>query len=336
MQYSSNRNNGCRILEYTFNNTTYLRMENNLIWINICVDKGTDITQIGYKPMDLDFMWKSISAPVNDFSKHIPTINSKTGNNLDYYMGGWHEVFPGGGPYTYKGAEFGIHGELTLLTWQFNVVQDSAEEIAVEFFTYTVRAPFKATKTITIKKDSLSIEFLEKIENLSNEEFEFLWGHHPVVGAPFLNSSCEINIDGEYFITDTCFDNSNSYFENGKRYSFPMAKCKDEKVRDMRLINETPNAELMYFPNINKGHASIYNKDLKIGIGFEWDKTVFDTVWCWRVLNGLPGYPWYGREYCVGIEFWNGYPRFDVAKKQGTLKKIKDSIITKYVCKILI
>ena len=133
MQYCSDRNYGCRILEYTFNEYTNIKMENDLIQINILVDKGTDITQIQYKPFDMDFMWQNPYGMAGNHSKNIPSFSNPIGSNLDYYLGGWHEAFPGGGPYKDMSAMMGIHGEVALKQWGFRVLEDTEEKISIQF-----------------------------------------------------------------------------------------------------------------------------------------------------------------------------------------------------------
>ncbi|MCL4378628.1 MAG: hypothetical protein M1409_09710 [Actinobacteria bacterium] len=68
-------------------------MENELIKVSILSDKGTDIFEFLYKPLDLDLMWHSFNG-IKDPSRFIPTIQHSGGPFLDYYEGGWQELFP--------------------------------------------------------------------------------------------------------------------------------------------------------------------------------------------------------------------------------------------------
>jgi hypothetical protein len=163
-----------------------------------------------------------------------------------------------------------------------------------------------------------------------------MWGHHPAVGAPFLDENCKIEIPAEFFLVDEKFSDETSFFEKGKRYPWPACMGKDGHEHDMSLTAEAPSAELLYFPELKDGYCTITNVKTNLGMKFSWDKEIFDTVWYWRMLNGLHDYPWYGRAYCVGLEFWRGYPDFEGAKRNGSIKTMKanESIETTYKCRI--
>lgn len=334
MQYISQRNKGCRMKEYSFNGYTYITMENNLLTVNILADKGTDILNINYKPMDMDFMWQNPYRGMGTYHKDVSTTGSENGNFLDHYPGGWHEAFPGGGPYEDKGIQLGLHGEVSLLQWGFHICEDTEEKISVVFYTQTKRTPYSVKKTITLEKDSTEIAFHERIENLSNQPMQYMWGHHPAIGAPFLDADCRIDIPAEFFLVDEKFSDETSFFEKGKRYPWPVCMGKDEKTHDMSLTAEAPSAELLYFPELKDGNCTITNTKTKLGMKFSWDKNIFDTIWYWRMLGGLHDYPWYGRAYCIGLEFWRGYPDFEGAKKNGSIKTIEanQTIETTYKC----
>ena len=57
--YTHERNFGCRLMEYTYRGLRTLTLENELLRVSILADKGTDIFEFNYKPLDVDFMWRS-------------------------------------------------------------------------------------------------------------------------------------------------------------------------------------------------------------------------------------------------------------------------------------
>lgn len=50
------RNYGCRIREYLYRDLKTLTLENELLRVSILADKGTDIFEFLYKPIDLDVL----------------------------------------------------------------------------------------------------------------------------------------------------------------------------------------------------------------------------------------------------------------------------------------
>jgi len=284
-------------------------------------DKGSDITEIGYKPKDINFLWKN--ANIIETAKYISTSSNPLGNNLDYYEGGWHECFPGGGPYQDSGYEQGIHGEAALLPWEFKIIKDTPEEIGVELKCKMVRTPFEIVKTICLDSDSCKIRFSECLKNLSSEDLQVMWGHHPVFGRPFLDEGCVIDIPAAHFHNSESFPSS-SNLAPGEKGDWPVHNSYNYAVIEP---NEKKCSELLYLTGLSEGCISIANPNLGLSFSIRFDKELFPYVWYWKVLHGLEGYPWYGRTYNIGLEFWTGYPGFDEAKTNGSIRTIKGSEI---------
>ena len=132
MYYEHERNYGCRITEFLIHGLRTVTVENECIRISILADKGTDIFEFLHKPTDTDFMWRSAQG-IRNPALFVPTIPRPEGAFLDYYEGGWQEIFPAGGdPCNYKGASFGVHGEVSLIPWNYVIVDDHPEIVRVK------------------------------------------------------------------------------------------------------------------------------------------------------------------------------------------------------------
>ena len=60
MHYQNERNYGCRVSDsWTYRGLKTVVLENELLRIVILADKGADIYQFVYKPLDVDFLWRS-------------------------------------------------------------------------------------------------------------------------------------------------------------------------------------------------------------------------------------------------------------------------------------
>jgi hypothetical protein len=105
---------------------------------------------------------------------------SERGAFLDYFTGGWQEILPnGGGPCTYRGAKLGQHGEVALLPWEADVVQDEEAGVAVRFIARTHRTPFRLERTLSLAGDGAAVRIDERLTYEGCEELAFMWGHHP-------------------------------------------------------------------------------------------------------------------------------------------------------------
>lgn len=334
--YHYNRNYGCRVHEIIYKSFKSLILENEKIRCLILVDKGTDIIEFLYKPKDIDFMWKS---PL-DFDQPIKiplTKEDTSGGFSDTYLGGWHEMLPNVYlPSNYKEANLGLHGEITNLPWKYEIISDSPGEVVIKFYVRMRRTPFFVEKYIRINSNSTFLEFEESIINEANEDFEFMWGYHPVFGRPFLSEDCVISLPSKSICNTFEIDYSgNSPFPVNKEFIWPNIRDNDGNDVDISKIMK-PDKKIsfnIYVKNLDEGWYGITNKKLGIGFGLKWDKNIFKHLNLWFCYAGFYNYPFYGRTYSVGIEPWSAIPgNLDevVKAKQGILLKPRQKISTKY------
>lgn len=57
--YTHERNFGCRVMEYLYRGLPTISLENELLRVTVLAGKGGDIFEFLYKPLDVDFMWRS-------------------------------------------------------------------------------------------------------------------------------------------------------------------------------------------------------------------------------------------------------------------------------------
>ena len=121
--YFHERNFGCQVNEVVWRGLRTVTLENEPLRITVLADKGTGIVEFLHKPTDTDFMWRSPIGLVNP-GVFVPTnMGRKASSFEDYYEGGWTECFPTGGePCTYRGIQFGVHGEIPLRPWNYTII----------------------------------------------------------------------------------------------------------------------------------------------------------------------------------------------------------------------
>ena len=157
MSYPPDRNYGCRLTtDGTLKGLRTVVLENQKLRVTVLVDKGTDIVEFLYKPLDIDFMWRS-PMPLHNPQHFVPSSSSSHGSFYDHYEGGWQEIVPSfGPPSSYKGAEYGLHGESCLLPWDFRVVADRPDCVSVDFWVRLYRSPFYIEKNSPLKRTRAS------------------------------------------------------------------------------------------------------------------------------------------------------------------------------------
>jgi galactose mutarotase-like enzyme len=318
------RNSGCRWMEFMWNGYKVIVMENDKLRLEILLDKGTDIVEFLYKPKDVDLMWRS-PIPIYKPSTFVTTSQEPSGNFIDYYPGGWQELFPnGGGLCQYKGATLGHHGEVALIPWKYELIEDTVEKISVKFFTETYRTPFFIEKTITLEKGQSELSISEKITNYSEDEMDFIWGHHPAFGAPFLSSDCVINLKGANVsvrkgdgVASTNLKQTTGIWPfvegiNGEKVDISICPAYSDKVSDV-----------IYLSELKEGRYEIINKKLQLKFWMEFPLSTFRYLWFWRVAGGSYGYPWYGRTYNIALEPVSSLPILTEAVNRGDQLTLK-------------
>lgn len=96
MTFSPPRNHGCRISdEWTFRGMRTLVLENELLRVTVLLDRGSDIVELRYKPLDLDLLHFGQQGLRNPMQE-IPSAYTDS-PYLDFFNGGWNEILPNGG-----------------------------------------------------------------------------------------------------------------------------------------------------------------------------------------------------------------------------------------------
>ena len=322
------RNWGCRVNDQIlWNGMQAMILQNELIQIVILLDKGAEIVQFLYKPTDLDLIWRSPNT-LRDINRFVPIGGNGSNDFFDHWSGGWFEVLPNGGPACeYKGASFGQFAETINVPWEYKITENRPEKVCIDLWVRTYRTPFLLQKKLIIKTGIPSLFIEEQVTNKGNEAMDFMWGHHPVVGAPLLDGTCRLyapDCNVEVIHAEDGPDHRMGLHQIGK---WPFIKDRDGSSMDLRIIppSSVSSMDNCYLKDFKEGWIAISNPTQQVGFGLSWDPKVFKYVWIWQALGGGIGYPWYGRTNCVGIEPWSSYPCSGLAEavEKGTSAKLE-------------
>jgi hypothetical protein len=309
MAKACQRNYGCRITDdMVYKGMRTFFLENELIRVGILLDKGADIFQLLHKQSDTDFMWKSPQGIVNT-NEFKESVASSSGSFLDNYHGGWQDIFPGGGPMVYRGAEIGLHGEVTQLRWDCDILLDTPECVEVKLQTECIRTPFRLEKKLRLEKNNPVLMIDEKITNLSSETMDFMWGQHPAIGAPFLKKGVKLFVPVEKLEVHEPMFAESGKLKPGAEYDWPNVSVEGESLDLSEVAG--PDAgfcELLYLKGLKDGWYAVIDPEQRLGLGFSWSKEVFPYIWFWLVYGRAPGYPWWDRVYCIALEPWTSIP----------------------------
>jgi galactose mutarotase-like enzyme len=305
---SSYRNYHCRLAEYSYRGLRLLFLENSMLRIGVLVDKGADIFQFLYKPTDTEFM---LHTPRGIRPPAVQNTGSQWGSFLDHYQGGWQEILPNGGPAcTYKGVEFGLHGEITTIPWDYSIETDTPDEVRVTLFVRPFRTPFHLQRTMILRRDQPALIIEETLTNEGAEPMDYMWGHHPAFGAPFLGPNCRVDLPAGDLLVETFAGAAGTRLAGGGRHSWPILAGPNGAEVDFSRPDApgSGHEDLGYVVNLPEGWYALTNQDSGVGFAMQWSLDIFPYLWVWRQFNQSNGYPWYGQVYTLALEPWSSYP----------------------------
>ena len=303
--YRHNRNYGCRITELVLAGYRCVALENEKLRVTVIADKGADVYEFLYKPRDIDFMWRSWVG-LRERSHFVPTSSrASAGAHMDYYEGGWQELFPNCGNLSlHQGAEIGQHGEVLLLPWRYTIVRDEPDEIVVCFDVRTVRTPFRLSKTLTLRRREAVLRIHERVTNEGGQQVDFTWGHHPALGWPLIDENSRVDLPPCRIRTEMDFTPATSRLAPDQITDWPNALGVDGNIVDLSRIPgpEVAASDMVFLDGIKEGWYGVTNTALRVGFAMRYPADVFKRLWYWQVYRGGRDYPWWSSTYNIALE----------------------------------
>jgi hypothetical protein len=310
------RHYACRVDDrHTIDGVAALILQNELLQIVVLAGKGSEICQFLYKPQDVDFFWRAPNAGDLRPPQYPSYPEGATPFN-DHWTGGWIEVLPNGGTAgKVLGAPFGFFAETTNAAWNWRILKDTPAEVSVGLWLRTRRTPFLLQKTLTLKSGIPALFIRERLTNEGHESAPFMWGHHPVLGEPFLDETCRIYAPAcnvQVFHDEDGPDNRMGLFQTNP---WPIIRDRNGGDLDLRGMppRSQPSMDNCYLKDMAGSWLAVSNPGRKLGFALAWDPATFRYMWLWQALGGGLGYPWYGRTYAMGVEPWSSYPCIGLA-----------------------
>ncbi len=224
---------------------------------------------------------------------------------------------------THRGAEYGQHGEISLVPWTLDVLEDDPQQVSVRCRVRGLRTPFLLERTMTVRADGAALFLDERLVNESGDDLDLMWGHHVAFGRPFLDPGARIWTSARAIVAeDPMAGFEPRRVQPGHTGPWPIATAPDGSAIDLGAVPDAASAagrEMCYLSDF-EGDAWYAIASPDHGFAMRWDADVFRYLWLWQEFTPTGGYPWWKRVYTVALEPWTSFPTLGLpeAVRRGT------------------
>jgi hypothetical protein len=238
---------------------------------------------------------------------------------LGAYAGGWQELLPScNEPCTYRGAELPFHGEVAIVPWGVEVGREDAEAVELIGRVECARTPFALERRMLLERGAPTLTLHERVENVSQQAHHLVWGHHCVVGAPFLEAGCRLHAPARTIVTLPEMWEDTARLAPGQREPWPPAVWRAGWRPDLRVV---PGAEAgshddIFLTGLEAGTVAVENPRLGRTFRLGFDHELFRWLCTWQPYGGANAMPLAG-SYALGIEPWVALGNLEQAVAAG-------------------
>jgi galactose mutarotase-like enzyme len=235
------------------------------------------------------------------------------------YAGGWQDLFPSvNDACSYRGRSIPFHGEVAGLEWEHDVLESEEVEAAVRFWTRCRETPFLVEKRLRLRDGEPEIVIQQTVTNESPESAHFVCGHHCVLGPPFLEQGCTLDLSGTTIRTSPqLWEPETARLAPGQEEGWPNARLRTGGTVDLRRVpGRDAGSHDDVFVGVDAGWATVSNERLGMTFALEWDPSVYGWVVLWQPYGGAVAQPLAG-SYALGVEPWSSRLNLEDAVAAG-------------------
>ena len=302
----------CRLVEGERAGWRALTLENDLLRTTVLPEKGADVVELVDLASGTDLLFH---APWGLQPPGAPPREGSGGHAfLENYAGGWQELFPSAGdPCVVDGEPIPFHGEVATLPWDVGVGSEGGEEVSVRLSVRCRRTPFRLERTLRLVSGAPTLLVEETAANDSARTAHLVWGHHCVLGPPFVERGCLLRVPAATLETIPELWEETARLRPGQRSPWPHGRLRRGGTADLSVVPgpEEGSHDDVYLTDLDGGWLEVENPRLELGFRLEWDPSVFRWVVSWQPYGGARALPLAGA-YALGVEPWT--TRLDLAR----------------------
>ena len=131
------------------------------------------------------------------------------------------------------------------------------------------------------------------------------WGHHCVLGPPFIEAGCRLALPTRTITTIPEMWEDTARLAPGQRSTWPDAQLRAGGTVDLREVPgpEAGSHDDVYLTDLEVGEASVENPRLGLTFRLGFDPSIFRWIISWQPYGGAQAPPLTGA-YGLGVEPW--------------------------------
>jgi Domain of unknown function (DUF4432) len=292
-------------------------LQNELVRVVVLPAKGADIYELVDLETGVDVLFKT------PWGLQAPGAPAREGTEdtafLQNYEGGWQELFPSAGdPCFYRNKPVAFHGQVATSSWTETPLVDSDTEVAVEFAVQCQNPPLRLSRAIRLRAASPTITIEERVDNDDDSSADFVWGHHCVLGPPFIEEGTRFELAAQSLSTPAQSWEETARLRPGQRSPWPMAEDKSGSKVDLTRIPgpDTGSHDDVFITGLSEGRIVVHNPRLDLTFAMTFDHRLFRWVVSWQPFGGARAMPLAG-SYGLGVEPWTSQLNLEEAVRTG-------------------
>jgi hypothetical protein len=281
-----------------------LMLRNGCVEVTVLPERGCEIYEFRDRSTGVDVLFKS------PWGLQPPGTPPRAGSDgmafLHNYGGGWQELLPNcNDACNYRGTELPFHGEVAVARWEVSAGASGDDAVEVIGRVRCTLTPFALERRMLLERGQATLTLKERVENTSGEAHPLVWGHHCVVGAPFLEAGCRLHAPARTIMTLPEAWEDTARLAQAQREPWPEARL----VRGGRIdLREVPGPEAgshddVFLTDLEEGTVAVENPRLGRTFRLGFDRELFRWLCSWQSYGGAHSLPLAG-SYALGIEPW--------------------------------
>jgi hypothetical protein len=307
----------CSLIEGERAGWRALTLRNGCLEVTVLPERGCEIYEFRDRSTGVDVLFKS---PWGLQPRGAPPREGSDGLEfLHNYGGGWQELLPScNDACTYRGVELPFHGEVAVAPWDVSVASSGGETVELIGRVRCKLTPFALERRMLLERGRPTLTLRERVDNGSGETYPLVWGHHCVVGAPFLEAGCRLHAPVRTITTLPEAWEDTARLAPAQREPWPSALLAGGGRTDLREVPgpEAGSHDDIFLTDLEEGTVAVENPRLGRSFRLGFDHSLFRWLCTWQAYGGALALPLAG-SYALGIEPWVSSGNLDQAVAAG-------------------